>query len=102
MVSFPIKPQTPNHIGEVPNNNVRNKWFESIYDSYEIVYATQTFSSPFPKQQVPSDTKMLRPRLTFKVSLTDIDHIYGLKWCLCADGSTMTEGIYFQISYSPI
>ena len=65
------------------------------------MHNTSTLSCPILRSTIPCDSKVLPPRLSFDVKITDIDHFYELKCRLCADGSRMTEGIVFENSYAP-
>ena len=61
-----------------------------------------TFSAPFLRSQLPPDTKILRPRIYFRVKTTDIDKKYNIYSRTCADVSSMIEGSDFTVSYAPV
>ena len=44
-----------------------------------------TFSAPFLHSSLPLDTKILGPRMYFRVKTTDIDNQYDLYSRTCAD-----------------
>ena len=48
------------------------------------------------------DTKILRPRISFRVKTTGINNKYDLYSITCADGSSMIKGVYFTVSYEPV
>ena len=59
-----------------------------------------TFSAPFLLSSLPPDTKMLRPRIYFKLKRTDIDNQYDLYSRTWAYESSMIEGAGFTVSYA--
>ena len=61
-----------------------------------------TFSAPFLRSSLPLDTKILRPRIYFRVKTTYIYNQYDLYYRKCADGSSMLEGVCFNVSYVPV
>ena len=61
-----------------------------------------TFSAQFLRALLPLDTKILRPRISFRVKTTDIDNQYDLYSRAYADGSSMLEGADFTVSYEPV
>ena len=44
-----------------------------------------TFSAPFLRSLLTTDTKILRPRISFRVKKTDIDNQYDIYSRTCAD-----------------
>ena len=61
-----------------------------------------TFSAPFLRSSLSSDTKILRPRIYFGVKTTDIDNQYDLYSRTLADGSSIFGVVYFTVSYAPV
>ena len=61
-----------------------------------------TFIDPLKSSLLSPDTKILRPRISFRVKITEIDNHYDLCLINCADGSFMLEGVYFTVSYAPV
>jgi hypothetical protein len=101
LVSSPSKPTPLNHIGHLNDNPLQSDWIDAIHHAYDKMIESQTFSCPFLRSTLPTSTKVLDPRLSFQVKLTEVDHIYDLKARLCADGSAMLEGVDFLLSYAP-
>ena len=66
------------------------------------MHCTALLSLPFPTSLLSPDTKILRPRLSCEVKITDSEHYYETKIRLCADGSSMIVGIDFDLSYAPV
>ena len=78
-------------------------WFKDIFDAYDKMHHSGTFSRPFLCTELPEDTTIINPQLSFSVKLTDIDHMFDLKDRLCVDGSSMVEcNIHYELSYVPI
>ena len=61
---------------------------------------TRSLSLPFPITKLPSNTSILRPRISRGVKITDREHFYKTKCCLCTDGSRMIVGVDFDSSYA--
>ena len=61
-----------------------------------------TFSAPFLRSLIPPVTKILRPRIPFRVKTTYIDNQYELYSITCTDVSSMLEGVDFTVSYAPV
>ena len=59
-------------------------------------------SAPFPHSSLLLDTKVLPPRIYFRVNTTDIENKYDIYPIICTDGSSMIEGVNFTVSYSPV
>ena len=49
-----------------------------------------------------SNTKILRPRISFRVKTTDIDNQYYSYSIKCEYGSSILEGVEFTVSYAPV
>ena len=78
LISTPIKPDTPEHIGQIVNSPHKPEWTEAIFENYEKMHRSSTFSAPFLRSDLPPGTKVLRPRISFKVKLTDMQNQYKL------------------------
>ena len=52
-----------------------------------------TFSAPFLRYLLPPKTKILRPRIYFRVKTNDIDNQYDLYSRTCSYESYMLEGV---------
>ena len=73
-----------------------------MYNAYDKMHRTGTLSLPFSMTHLPSQTTVLRPRLTCEVKITDSDNYYELKVRMCADGSRMIMGLDYDLSYAPV
>ena len=51
---------------------------------------------------LPPDTKILRPRIYFKVKIVGIENQYDIYSRTCADVSSVLEVVDFTFSYSPV
>ena len=61
-----------------------------------------TFNAPFLRSLLPPDTKIPRPRISFRVKTTDIDNQYDLYSRTCSDGSSMLERVDLTVLYAPV
>ena len=61
-----------------------------------------TFSPPFLQSSLPTDKKIFRLRIYFRVKKTDIDNQCDIYSKTCAYGSSMIEVVYFNVSYAPV
>ena len=59
-------------------------------------------SEPFIRSSLPPDTKIFRPRISFRLKATYIDNKYELYYKTCAYVSSMLEGVNFTVSYAPV
>ena len=60
-----------------------------------------TFSAPFLRSPLTPDTNIIRPRISFRVKITDIEKQYELYSRECADRSYMIEEVDFT-GYKPV
>ena len=61
-----------------------------------------TFSAPFLPSILSPNTKILRPRIFFRVEITNIDNQYDLYSRKCADGLSILEVADFTVSYAQV
>ena len=61
-----------------------------------------TFSAPFMCSLLPSETKKLRLRISFRVKTTYIDNKYDLFPRTCSDESYIIEGVGITVSYAQV
>ena len=47
IVHLPVKPKSPDHIGQMVTSNHRAEWTDTVYENYENVSTTNTFSKLF-------------------------------------------------------
>ena len=78
LLRIPKKPTTPYHINDVLKIPLRSKWYESILEYYNKMTRSTTFSAPFLRYSFPTETKILRPRISFRFKSTDSDNQYDL------------------------
>ena len=83
LISIPTKPSTPDHIGDVVKIPLRSEWCDSIFSNYEKVERSTTFSAPFLRSSLPPETKILRPRIYFRLKqLTLITNMISTQECV--------------------
>lgn len=46
LVQVPSRPSTPSHVGEISDNGLRSYWILSIYENYDNMWNTGTWSKP--------------------------------------------------------
>ena len=61
-----------------------------------------TFSEPFLRRLFTLDIKILRPRVSLREHITDINNQYVLYSRTCSYESSILEGVYFTVSYEPV
>jgi hypothetical protein len=102
IVSTPVKPDTPAHIGQLSNNPFYAEWKAALFKNYAKMLQSGTWSAPILRTQVPTSKTILPARVTFKVKNTDVDNNYELYCRTCANGSKMIEHVDYSNSYSPV
>ena len=102
VISSPIKPETPAHFGATYTSPFASDWKDALFQNYNKMLTSGTFSAPILRSSVPSNKTILRPRIACKVKDTSIPNQYDLYARPCADGSTQREHIDFTDSYSPV
>ena len=83
---LPKKPPAPDHIGDLSESPTRSDWIDSKSSNYEKMEKSTTFSAPFICSSLPPDTKVLCPRMSFRLNTTEIDNQYKLYSRTCAYG----------------
>ncbi len=101
-VTSPIHPIAPNHIGEISNNPIWSDWKEALFQNYDKMQCTCTWSAPILRTSIPHDQFTLCNWVSFWVKDTSTPNTYELQGCTCADGSRMHQNIDFLESYSPV
>jgi len=102
VISSPVKPDTPNHFGATYHSPFASDWKDALFQNYNKMLASGTFSAPLLRSSVPAHKTILRPRVVLKVKDTSVPNQYDLYARTCADGSTQRENIDFTDSYSPV
>ena len=78
IIILPTTLPTPYHIGDVVNSPLIYECLDSIFSYYDNMEKSTTFSALFILSSLPPDTKILHPRISFRVKTTDIDNQYGI------------------------
>ena len=99
IISLPTKPPAPDHIGYVFKSLLIYEWYESRFPNHEKMAIDTTFSAPFLRSLLPPNTKILRPRISFRVKTTDFGNQYDLYSITCVDESSIFEGVDFTELY---
>ena len=102
LIQSPTKPTSVDHVGQIKHHEFFNDWMDAIFEHYDKNHSTGTLSKPFPRSQLPPDTKIYPPRLAFKVKMTDVESYYELQTRLCINGSKPIQGIDFDVSFAPV
>jgi hypothetical protein len=88
VVQSPVKPETPSHFVATYYSPFASDWRDALFQSYNKMLASGTFSAPLLWSSVPPDNTILRLRVACIVIDTSIQNQYDLYARLCADGST--------------
>ena len=67
LIIIPTKTPTPYHIRNVVKSPLISEWYDSMYSNYEKMAGPTTFSAQFLHSLLPPDTKILIPRVYFRV-----------------------------------
>jgi hypothetical protein len=102
VLSLPSRPTAPSHFGQLSTDPFRNEWLEALFDNYDKMARTGTWSAPILHSDLPITQQILRPRVSFRVKDTDIADNYELQGRTCADGSKQQQYIDFNESYAPV
>ncbi len=102
VLSLPTRPDAPSHFGQLSHNPLQNDWMEALFDNYDKMARTGTWSAPMLRSLLPPSQQILRPRVSFRVKDTDITDTYELQGRTCADGSKQQQYIDFNESYAPV
>jgi hypothetical protein len=102
VVSSPIRPDTPAPFGATYSSPFASDWHDALFQNYNKMLATGTFSAPILRSSVPPQKTVLRPCVVCRVKDTPVPNQYDLFARTCTDGSTQRENINFTDSYSPV
>ena len=83
MIILPTKPPTQDHIGDVLKRLLISEWYESIFFNHDKMATYTTFSAPFLRSSLLPETKIIRPRISFRVKTTEIDNQYDIYSITC-------------------
>jgi hypothetical protein len=78
VVSSPFRPKTPAHVGEHTHDPFCSDWKGSLFENYEKMQLTGTFSAPMSRSQVPPGKAVLHSCIAFCVKDGDTPHSYDL------------------------
>ena len=92
LIQVPLKPHTPEHVGEALNSDIISHWIECLFNCFDKIHNSGTLSSQFPRINIPKGKKVLPTRQSFEVKLIDVLDFYEIKVRMCANGSTMIQG----------
>ncbi len=95
-------PKVIKHFGQTLSMPFASDWRDALFQNYNKMMTTGTFSAPMLRSAVPFNQKILRPRVSCRVKDTTTANQYDLYARTCADGSTQQEYIDFHDSYSPV
>jgi hypothetical protein len=101
VVASPICPDNPKYFGETYNSPFASYWRDALFQNYDKMLATGTFSAPLLRSLVPSNKTVLHPRIACRVKDTSIPNQYDLYARTCTDGSKQRKDVDFTDSYSP-
>ena len=102
MISLPTNPPPPYHIGDVVKNTLRAKWYDSIFENEKKMEKFTPFIAPFKYWLFTPDTKILYSWILFRVKTIEMYNKFDLYSRTCADVSSIIEGVYFTVSYTPV
>ena len=72
LIQVPLKPHTPQYMGEALNSNIRSYWIEFLFNYFDKIHNSGTLRCPFPWSNVLKRKKFLPTRFSFEVKLTDV------------------------------
>ena len=98
-ITHPCKPMTPRSIKDFDSTGFKIEWKKSLFEAYTKNARAHTFTAPFPIEEVPPNTCILRSVVAFRVKSLGHDH-YDLYSRHCADGSRMIKGLDNAESYA--
>ena len=102
LIRHPQNTPTPDHIVDVVNSPLWDEWHDSIFANEYKMGNPTIFSAPCERSSLPPRTKILHPRISFRVKTTDIDNNFVIYSRTCEYGSSIIEGFYFTVSYTPV
>eukprot|EP00957_Ditylum_brightwellii_P028499 2151451-Ditylum_brightwellii.AAC.1 len=65
----PNGPTAPKHMRDLVKSKHKSEWKESMFENYEKMNTSGTFSAPFLRHDLPSTTKILKAQPAFKTKL---------------------------------
>eukprot|EP00957_Ditylum_brightwellii_P140844 10728436-Ditylum_brightwellii.AAC.1 len=78
-------------MGDFAKSTHKSEWKESMFESYEKMNTSGTFSAPVPGKDLPPTIKILKAQPAFKVKLQEEANKYELYTRKTANGSTQVQ-----------
>ena len=78
LIHLPMKPKKLEHVSEALRSELREYWKQCIYNYYDKIHNSTTFTCPLPRKMVPNKKQILSVRLSFKVKIIDFIYLYEL------------------------
>eukprot|EP00957_Ditylum_brightwellii_P114806 8754369-Ditylum_brightwellii.AAC.1 len=78
------------------------EWKESMFENYEKMNISHTFSTSFLGSDLPANVKVLRAQPVFKIKLQEEVYKYDLYTKTTVNGSSQIQGIDFKASFVQI
>ena len=100
-VVSPTKPPKPKHWSDAMNGPFKYNWIEAAKVQFDKNKRSAAYSLPFPRDDLPKDTKVLQNLLICEVKRTNTPTIWELKVRECTVGTNQERGIDFEESYCP-
>eukprot|EP00957_Ditylum_brightwellii_P149300 11370924-Ditylum_brightwellii.AAC.1 len=74
-------------MGDFAKSNLKSEWKESMFEDYEKMNTSGTFSAPILRSDLPSNVKILKAQPAFKVKLQEETNHYELYTRTTSNGS---------------
>ena len=100
-ITNPTRPITSKHVKDFDKTGLKQQWMKSLFENYTKNATSHTFTAPFPIEDAPADTTILRSVVSHRVKDLGND-AYDLYSRHCANGSTMIKGLDYKESYAAI
>jgi hypothetical protein len=69
VVASPIRPDNLKYFGETYSSPFASYWHDALFQNYDKMLATGTFSAPLLRSLVPSNKTVLHPRIACQVKI---------------------------------
>ena len=73
----------PDHFVEVFNIPFISDWLDSVFSNYDKIRISTAFSALFLRSSLTTYTKILFPRISFRVKTTDIENHFDIYSITC-------------------
>eukprot|EP00957_Ditylum_brightwellii_P081385 6190567-Ditylum_brightwellii.AAC.1 len=78
-------------MGDLAKSNNKSEWKESMFENYEKVNTSGTFSAPSLRKDLLSTIKIIKAQSAFKVKLQEKENKYKLYTQKAANGSNQVQ-----------